>query len=156
MITRFCQLALVIGLASVSSVASAQSPQDQQHAVAVVAAVGQHASTDTARIDGGTLLYVGGWAFECSSGTQAITDLLIDGNVAAGVTLYSAAREDVRVWATTYGVCDFAHTPYYSGLNAWVDLASLHLAPGAHAAQIRIRNVNGVATPGNPVTFTVQ
>jgi hypothetical protein len=136
---------------ALSASLGAQTPQ----ALATIAAVGQHVWLDVARQDPGILTF-GGWAFECSSGTQAITELVIDGTVATNVVLFPAAREDVKLWAMTYSVCDFAHTPYYSGVNAWLSVADAHLAVGPHAAQLRIRNTAGVMTLSPPVGFDVK
>jgi hypothetical protein len=136
-------LGVVVG--SLASAIPVTAQDSQQEAVRVIESVGQHAWTDVARVDAGTWLYVAGWAFECSSGSQGEVAIFIDGQPAGHSSPWRDARGDVRAWAMYFKVCDFAHTPYYSGVSALFLLSDLKLAPGWHTASIQIRNAAGVA-----------
>jgi hypothetical protein len=128
-----------------ASAATAQSHSDQQAAVQTIAAVGQHVWTDLARVDNaGQTLYIAGWGFECSSGSQGAVSVVLDGIELATPFVVRIERWDVRLWAITNNVCDFAHTPAYSGINVFIDARSL--APGLHTATLKISNDAGVST----------
>lgn len=138
-----------------AATADGPSGDDQAAALATIASVGQHVYTDVAQNQNGDLM-VGGWAFECSTGSWGYVDLVIDGWPRT-VGVLRAGRGDVVTWAIMSGTCDFWHTPYYSGVWMLAAIKDLNLQPGLHTAAIRIRNQFGVATVSpNAKAFVVK
>jgi hypothetical protein len=146
MVRSASQLVLAsVLLFSGASAATAQTHSDQQAAVETIAAVGQHVWADLARLDNaGRTLYIAGWGFECSSGSPGTVSVVLDGIELATPFVFRTERWDVRLWAITNKVCDFAHTPAYSGINVFIDAPSL--APGLHTVTLKIGNDAGVST----------
>lgn len=145
--------AIVMSLLPTVARAQTPTPDQQVAAVSTINAVGQHVQTDAARVDLGNIVYLQGWAFECSSSSGGTVEIVLDGNVLQGQLIMRSARGDVWSWAVNSGVCPAAQTPYYSGAEAWIDISAL--AVGPHSVYYRVRNANGVVTdtmmPGMPL-----
>ncbi len=147
--SRRLSLAVLFTLCLAAPARAQEPPTEAQQAeaVATLAAVGQHAYTDYAMVYAGSLI-VGGWAFECSSGSQGDIDLLIDGMPYQPTpgSFFRGPREDVWMQMVNTGVCDGPHMPYFSGYDFLVPISALALAPGPHSVTLRIKNANGVMT----------
>ena len=141
-----CVLSVILLLSAAPLGAQKPNDNQQQAAVATIAAVGQHVATDGAWYNAGSVI-VGGWAFECAN-TDVTIEVVLDGAVLdlPPMAFMRVAREDVWLWAYNGGVCanPLTDVPYYSGVNAMFDASAL--ASGPHTVQFRLRNANGVMT----------
>lgn len=149
---------LIAAALPVHAQSPAPSPDEQRAAVATIAAVRQFVFTDFALYNTITptlkALNVGGWGFECSSGSRGYIEVVIDGIVDSDALVWRWERADVWKWAVKSGACSMAATPYVSGAYAVSDVSKL--TPGMHTVFLRIRNQNGVVTPSTrPVPFYI-
>lgn len=125
------------------------SSTSQQAAVQTIAQVGQFVWADFAS-PGGDAVFVVGWDFENCSIEGVITQVEIDG-VQVPSAIERIARVDVESWALSNGICPLTSSLTFSGVRSLVSTAAY--APGPHAAQLVIRNINGVVTRSRPVGF---